>query len=479
MPFNYTKISNFVPVVTIRNGNVDTPIEAYRWHCTTPAYGSIGSFRIYASREVLANAGVNLYQIGRSAVTEQLGNESGKGQIGVHIGIRDVDTGAEYKLFGGELDVVRVEYDVDTVIIEGRDWAGLLIDMKGQVQNQTVVQNGGQPLQASTPSPCNDAGSMAPTGTDSVVDGSVVQPVSSLNITGMYPSVMAYNIAVKFGFNPIIYTLPNEPTMGALTAASASSFTEPRPWWDYLLFAARMMGWECYVTPNKDLYFGPYDLSTSINLSWGITPPANTLPARDMHITYNPRRNSSFLVLVGSYHAATASQTTAAVGTLDPATQKAMIEAYPHVDVQLGKYTIGSAGAPSANALAGYFTNLGKPVYFYSYPNLTSNEANAKAYELMLDIAKREVIMTAAVDGTPFLQPMQTVTLTGDTGDFTDTKYYINGIEHTFSIEEGWYTHISARTLPPVTTQQFLQSNSINGVSVTSTAPTLYKPNGQ
>ncbi len=465
MAFNYKRITSFKPVITINN----ITVNAFRWHCTTPAYGSIGSVRLYMSREVLSSAGVNLYEIGRAAV----------GQVPIHINMMDVTTGVEYKLFGGELDTITVEYDTDTIVIEGRDWAGILIDIKGAIANTYVIQNGGQNTSISgTPTPCNNAGSLAPTGTDSTVDGSFMTVDTSVNIPNLTPTTLAYTIAIKYGFNPIVYYLPNEPTIGSIIAAAGSSLTEPRPWWDYLIFAARMMGWSCYVTPDKSLYFGPYDLGTKVNVSWGVTPSGEMLPARDMHISYNPRRNSSFLVLVGSYHAASVTQSNAAVGTLDPQTKKALLEAYPHVDVQLGKYTIGSAGAPSAFALAAYFTNLGKPVYFYSYPNLTPNQASAKAYELMLDIAKRELILRASVDGNPFIAPLQTVNLTGNTGDFNESQYYINGVEHTYSIEEGWYTHISGWTLPPVTFQQFLQSNSINGVAVSNIAPTLYNPKG-
>ena len=459
-------ITNYIPDVSI-NGK---SLPVYRWHCTRPAYGSVGSFRLYMSREVLRNAGVNIYQIGYAAV----------GQVPVLIKILDLDTGDEHLLFGGELDSVEVEYDTDTVIVNGRDWAGLLVDQKGSPTQRTTVQVGSGTGASNAAVPCNSAGKMAPTGVDSVFDASSIAVTNGINIFDSTPSKLAYQIAVRNGYKPVIYQTPNEQNIGVFMNGSSTLATEVRPWWEWLQFLARFMGWNCYVTPDRSLYFGPFDLTNTANLSWGVgNLSVDVLPCKDLHITYNPRRNSSFLVLVGSHDNGTAAWTVGAAGVTDQSTTQTLQTNFPQLQFTQGKYLIGAAGAASPFTLSAFFTNLGKPVYYYQYKNLVANQTAAKALELMLDIAKRELILKATVDGNVSIVPMQTINVTVGPNlatDFPNTQYYIHGVEHTYSVDEGWYTHISAWTLPPVTSEQFLQANNINGVSVVTGTPTLYNP---
>ncbi len=463
-------ILNFVPSVSIND--IDVPV--FRWHCTRPAYGSVGAVRLYLAREAMLAAGINIYQIGVTA----------KGQVPIKVSVRDLDKGVEHLLFGGELDSIDVDYDSDVVIVNGRDWAGLLVDEKGSPAYRQTFQVGsntpGAPGVSNSAAPCNSAGKVAPTGAASTVDATVLAVDNGVNVLSQTPSSLAYMIAVRNGFNPIVYATPNEIMLGDIFGAAGANVTEAKPWWDWLQFAARMMGWACYVTPERSLYFGPFDMTNIAHLSWGANAPATgSIPCRDLHITYNPRRNSSFLVLVGGVDHGTAEQTVGVVATIDPGTLKTLQEVYPQVKVTNGKYIIGAAGAQSPFSLAAYFSNLGKPVYYYNIQNLTANQAAAKAFEYMLDIAKRELVLKTVVDGNPSIVPMQTVNLevvSNAPTDFPNTQYYVNGVEHTYSIEEGWYTHISAWTLPPVTTTQFLAANNINGVSMTSEAATLYVP---
>ncbi len=453
-------IKNFEALVSIDNND----LISYRWNCTRPAYGAVGSFRAYFSREVLTNAKVNLYEIGQKA----------KGQVPVNFKINDLDTGASYNIFGGEMDTVVVEYDEDIVIVEGRDWAGLLVDQKGMVASQFVYGGKGQVPLTGGPTPCNDAGKTAPTGADSLVDGDL-SSYTSINLIDKSPSALAYYIAIKNGFKPDIWTTAEPVTAGTLMGGTGTSPTTPRTLWETLQYLARLLGWSCYVTPDRTLYFGPFNITETQALSWNVfMPPPDEIPARALRIDYNPRRNRSFLVMVSSYTDGDAVGSVGMIGYVDAATLDQIKQTYPKINVQNSKFIVGTAGAPSPYAMSALFSDLGKPVYFYSAPLLNQNQASIKALEYALEIAKRELIMHATVDGNPYLDPMVSLTLTGDIGDFQATQYYANGIEHSFSMEEGWYTHISAWTLPPTTSSQFLQASGIRGVASAPLPATRY-----
>jgi hypothetical protein len=74
--------------------------------CTRPTYGSIGSFSAVTSREILKQAGLNLYQTGQSAMYP---GKKGAGQIPTYIYVEDAGKSSKHLLFGGELDSVEVD----------------------------------------------------------------------------------------------------------------------------------------------------------------------------------------------------------------------------------------------------------------------------------------------------------------------------------------------------------------------------------
>ncbi len=427
---------------------------AESWNCTRPAYGSVGSFRAQVSREVLNSAELNLFNVGSQATSQ------------VPVYIKVTENGQTTTLWGGEMDTVSTHYDSDTVTISGRDWAGLLVDTKRPIQSTQVV---GGTTQSFTPGATNVAATGAAVADFTAAIG------SAANVQNKTPSQIAYYIAARNSFLPQVYTYPNEPEIGALFSGLHVNASSPRTEWSILQYMARLLGWVCFVTPTRQLYFGPFTAGTPLDLSWKQSPvPDGMLPCNDLEITYNPRRNSNFLVVVESFDLETVARTTGVVGVAHPGTISQVLTAFPQVNVQNNRFIVGTAGTSSGSSLGALFTALGKPVYVYTHPNLNVSQAEQQAFSMALELAKRELIMRCRVDGSATLTPLQTVRMHGDLGDFAGQDYYVNSLEHSFDLDEGWYTHLHGWTLGPQGPNgAFLQATEINGVVTTNQTPVL------
>ncbi len=126
----------------------------------------------------------------------------------------------------------------------------------------------------------------------------------------------------------------------------------------------------------------------------------------------------------------------------------------------------------AAYVAAGFTWNavMGTP-----FPNAQGG-AQQHALSKALEIAKRELITKFRIDGDDSMEPMQKLVLSGDLGDFAGPGYYINCIEHSFDMEDGWYTHIHAWTVPPILPGESFGATT-NGI-VDNARATLFKPPG-
>ena len=433
-----------LPYVTVYG--ITLAIDSF--NCTRPAYGSVGSFRFTTTREAAKIAGVNFYQMGQQAY----GKSSFK-QIPVDIYMEDEY--GKHHLFGGELDEVTVDYDTDTITVTGRDWAGLLVDVKSPITfSKDVEFNTPGKLGASGPQStggCPPGGNTAPTGAPSL-GGPKAPGTGGLNIQNKTPSQLAYYIATHNGFKPVVWAYPDEVHVGPTIGALAVSAGVPRTLWEQLQFFARLLGFVCFVTPGRELYFGPLPEYPEITLDWeqGELKSA-PYPINNFSISYNPRRNMNFLVVVASYNVATAQQSVSAIGVATPDTANAILLAAPQVSIESNKWVVATQGAAAPDKLAALFTNLGKPVYLFHKNGLVPATAQLYAYEKALDIAKRELLTSFRMDGVGSFQPLQTFNFKGDLGDFSGQRFYANSIEHEFTMNDGWYTHVHGWTLSPIT----------------------------
>lgn len=412
------------------------------WNCTRPAYGSVGSYHITTSRETLKTAGLDIYQF-----VQQYSSKTGYGQVPVDIYV--VDNTTTFHLFGGELDEVTIDYDTDTVNISGRDWAGLLVDIHDPL-SFTEVPGGASPTGAASFSSsgamgCN-VGRNSTTGAPSRSTFSFTGD-QTINPNDTTPSAFAYYIASHNGFNPEVYTFAGMQTIGQYVGGLKLEMEKPRTLWGILQFFARIFGWACYVTPNRDLYFGPIRDIPPLAVSWGLNTDTSEV-ANGLNISYNPRRNSNFLVVVRTYDTVTATESTSSVGVVtDPKVQSAVVQTHPTVQSASNQVFYVTQGATDSHSLAALFEQLGKPVYLYGFDGKSPAWAAQFAYEKALELAKRELITSFTIDGTGAALPMQKIYMTGDLGDFSGHDYYAAGVEHSFSMSDGWYTHIHGWTL--------------------------------
>lgn len=411
------------------------------WNCTRPAYGSVGSYHITTSREALKTAGLDIYQF-----VQEYSDKTGYGQVPVDIYM--VADGETFHLFGGELDEVTIDYDTDTVNIIGRDWAGLLVDIHDPLAF-TEVPGGNSPTGNAS---LTNGGTGCNVGRNASTGAASRSPFSftgtqEINANDITPSQFARYIATHNGFNPEIYTFTGMQTIGEYVGGLKLSMEKPRTLWGSLLFFARLFGWVCYVTPDRSLYFGPIPDIASLPVSWGINTTDGEV-ANGLSISYNPRRNSNFLVVVRTFDTVAVAQSMVSLGvTTSGKIQQSIVQSFPSIKSQNNQVFYETQGAVDSHSLAALFEQLGKPVYTFGYDGKSPAWAMQHAYEKALEIAKRELITQFTIDGSGLAQPMQKIIMTGDLGDFGDQDFYAAGVEHSYSMTDGWYTHIHGWTL--------------------------------
>ncbi len=426
-----------------------TGIRADRWSVSRPAYGVIGGFTAETSSEVLTSANLDLYQLGQQA----------KGQIPVHIIVESPIYGS-VTIFGGELDSVDWDFQTDTIRLAGRDWAGILADTKRVLMGNETI---GAPYAATTRSSSVQAqplGTKTPPGFSPFSSQTTFK---SINVQNQTPSQLVTYIAERNGFKTTdskgastIISVAGEPLVGNIIGGLGVSAHSPHTEWGIVQFLARIMGWFCYVTPDRELYFGPPPTGqVPLHVSWneiavhesGVT----WYPCKDLEITYNPRRNVSFIVIVASHHIGglTVSKKYVAVPS-GPMAKEVSVE-FPDIVMNPNQFYIGESGSGvgvTADRMSSLFANFGKPVYLFYETNLTADGCQAAAYAKALDIAKRELLISFSIDGNPNVVPNQKIH-TFNVAPYKDIQFYVNSVEHSFDMDQGWWTHVHGWTLPP------------------------------
>ncbi len=419
-----------------------TALPAESWSVSIPSYGAIGSFRAVVSSEILSKYGVDPYALGRRS----------KRQVPVSIAAQAAG-GELANIFGGEMDVVDWDFQTDTVTFTGRDWAGLLADTKRVLMGVQTVGAPYAPTEESITAQAQPLSPSTPVGASPFAPSTLFK---SINVQDQTPVQLATYIAQRNGFTPVIppsaLSAP-QPSVGAIIGGFAMSARTPHTEWSILQFLARIMGWFCYVTPDRSLVFGPPVAGDPFRATWNISTPApGEFPCRDLHITYNPRRNVNFMVIVASHHVASLEYSQKYVAVPSSNLVDDISVEFPDIAMHSNEWYIGSAGSGTgitSDRISALFANLGKPVYLYTGLNLSPNECQAQAFAKALDIAKRELIIAFSVDGNTGIQPNQRITLRGDVGPFGSRSFYVNSIEHEFSMDKGWWTHVHGWTLPP------------------------------
>ena len=406
---------------------------------TTGSYGSVGHATMSTDISMLDNVKVDLVKVASEGT-----------QVPVSISVF-YNKFNETSIFGGEFLRASWNFDADTVTINARDWAGVLVDQRRvltrDVKPLTQIL---QPLAV---------------GRDPEVG------ISTMN---RQVSQVVTDIANAYGFKPVINMREgSDVPAGAIYGSQDHVFmTIPQSMWSVLNILAKDTGNEVYVTPDKRLVFGePGAGLPTVQLSWR-TPigqvlrsqanpnPAGPVPCRDLVIDHNPRRNSTFRVLVISY---------------DPASAKTVIGRATYVGDNMASagapigLNIGSAAASADKSLAndaqtkgyGSISRLSSvQLYTFHWDGLTVETANARAGAIATDIAKRLLLMNCRIDGYPLLRPTQKLQLYAPSisSQFSGNTWYTCGINHTYRMPgnrgrdtlSGFWTTIQALDVPSV-----------------------------
>jgi len=393
------------------------------WECNFPAYGSVGTYSIITSIAELQKRKLNLYDVTLASLHPV--------SVDIYVNLNGTIT----HLWGGELDDTDWAFDDNQVTISGRDWAGVMVDQKITLANYSAQGAAGIPI------------SVTP------ISGG---PSNAFNVQNQTAVQLITQIAKAHGLQPLPTSIPaSEQTVlvGNLLANSGVFNNQPQPEWEIIQAISRLMGWNTYVTPERQLVFGPTATSNNkLLVSWNITnPPKGTVPCQDLQVMHQPRRNSSFLVVVQTYNLAMIQQSKQMIGL----PSQGMLLNYPLYKVDgRGFYTTTSLGA-NVSTVTALFKNLGKEIYVVHRAGLTPDQASLLAENTALDLAKREIIVNFSIDGLPSLRPFMELQLSGKLQGFEGRKLFINGVKHTYSTPDegeigtsGFMSHVSAWSLP-------------------------------
>lgn len=415
-----------------------------KFNMTGGAYGSVGHVTITTSFTALKDINLDLFVLTSGspsfvevdiAVQQQQPGQQGGGYV-AQPPAPPSSASASTRIFGGEYLRTEFDLDADTVTIHARDWAGVLVDQK-----RILTKIGKAVQQVVAP--------LAP--------GRVT--VAGISNENQKVGNIISSICAEFGFTPVLNLSSGgrNPTVGTLYGSADQSFiTIPQSLWTIINQLARDTGYDCYVTPKKELVFGePGAGLDTLQLVWNTTPQQGQIPCRNTHIEHHPRRNSTFRVLVISY------DPTKSQSTLGRATYIGSAYGGQH-GLKAGMNTGQDAITADKNILAlqSAGANLGTsqiPLYSFNLDGLSADQATLRAQAIATDIAKRELILTTTVDGLPSVLPTQMIRLFGDVpAEFSDPTFYVSAYTQIFSLpqagshhaEGGWVTHLTALNIP-------------------------------
>lgn len=324
------------------------------------------------------------------------------------------DDGQPYKpLMMGDLDSIEWDFDRDTTIFTGRDFGGRLVDERVVLKDSQYVN--------------------------------------------MKPSQIAKQFAADVGMTPDVPDYPGEQSIGYLGEENMQiRVGTPITKWSLLVTMAKLTGRSVLVKPGLPpvLFFGVVDINaTPKKFIYGGTSP-DAAPIMNLRGEWKPYRNSSFMVVVLSYHPETMKQTMASVvvagETLQYETSK-----------KIAKGMYKGAAAGSSRVQIGEVLK-GKPSYVYYAHGKTPQECQDLATQISKDIAKREFIMHGTVLGDPTLNVLDTIMVNlakstpillnidqGDApypvtvGPFEGREMFINSLVHHYSLHGGFTSTFS------------------------------------
>lgn len=390
-------------------------VPCLSWSVTVGLAGNIGTARIKTTRNLLKNSGLRLADLrekGRAARVE------------IECTAKNKDSRL---LFGGVYDRAVTTFKNDQITINCLDYAALLVG------TQTAL--------------------------------------SDINTTEQTPSDIAKQIARKYDFVARVTDSPADATGKPLKAGRVvrgiASFTpSPTEPWRILQDLAKLIDFDCYVTPSKELVFAPPDPNQEQKIYTWKAPVSDreAVPIIDLEIEDSPRRNTNFRVLVFSYDTENqkVNKSEAIMVNQDIVKQSGPTSQSGRTLFGNISATVTGPGLYSGAAAAKVKKDLGEnfaemPTFVTRVNSLTPEQMKKRAESLAKAITKRGIIATLVVEGDPTLQPQQPLLLReGEDGcldDYGEKNMEVASITHNYNGTGQFFdTTIHALHLPAGTT---------------------------
>lgn len=215
---------------------------------------------------------------------------------------------------------------------------------------------------------------------------------------------------------------PTTTAAGEFYKDSYSNLTRDVPMWDLITFLAEQEGFDAYVS-GRTLYFGPPQVDTSTNpyqVAIQRTPDGRIWSsAESVRLKRSETIAKDISVTVLS-HGQAAGKGVKAVAT------------------RAGAKVGGSSAGRAAQSTQSYVIRK---------PNLTQDQANQLAYNMMLDLTKFEKMADISAEGDSTMNPRRKVRLSG-TGTSFDRDYFVNSMTHSWDGPGGYEMTMALKNHP-------------------------------
>ncbi|MGJ7529860.1 phage late control D family protein [Variovorax sp. GB1P17] len=260
--------------------------------------------------------------------------------------------------------------------------------------------------------------------TSAFIDNKIIDKFQNLTA-----SQVATKLAKEHGLTPVVTA--TQGTVGSYYQIDHVSMQDDKPEWDVLTYLAQVTGNVVYVK-GRELHFEPKTDPATQNpyvLKWQrptdsqFSPVFNAMTlsvsrnltiAKDVRVTvrsWNQKQKKGFTVTADRKKVK--NQTTSKVAR--------------------------STGPPQQ--------------YSFFFPNMTPDEAQKKANQLLKDISEHEVNLNAEIPGDPAVTPSVVIRLQGTETAF-DQLFYPASVLHTYDESQGYRTSIRAKNSSPESTVQ-------------------------
>lgn len=347
------------------------------------------AFPVLSWKATLANQGSMATAEARGALSDLVASG-----LDVIAASQDID-GAEFDIyagydgelkliFSGIVDECDLDWDDNTFIVRGRDHSASLADGR--------------------------------------------QTLAGLNYRNQTIGQIVKQIADQFGFKSDI-TDPGIKA-GPLMNGENSFNPQPQNYWNLIQTLAENVGYECYMTPQQVLYFGPEKDQGSVTVNYGAERDSGAEnPGWGLRVKYNPRNNSNIVVKALS---------------VNPQSTQTIIASAKATPVHLGRGRKTKTSINSKKAKLRRSANIGsgskskaKSVYYIRCSGLSPDQAQKRCQAMADNLAKHQIIVEMNIEGLPSLLLHSKINLVETTIDlygFAGTDLNVSEITHEFEV---------------------------------------------